>query len=65
VFVNNKAYPNLDFQYYAHPNEGEKGALIYIPTDDFMPGKNVLEIRKEYFSKDGVQKVVVILFYFE
>ncbi len=65
VFVNNKAYPNLEFQYYKHPHAQESGVLTYIPTADFKKGKNVLEIRKEYFSKEKVQKIVAIPFYFE
>lgn len=65
ILVNDLAYPNLDFQYYEHPNASEDGVLIYLPTDHFLKGKNILEIRKNYFSKDGVQKIIKIPFYFE
>ncbi len=64
IFVNEQGYQKLDFQYYAHPNAGEKGVMVYIPTSNFVEGKNMLEIRKNYFSKDGVQKIVKIPFYF-
>lgn len=65
VFINDIAYENLDFQFFQHPNQGERGVLTIVPTADFKEGKNILEIRKEYFSKKGVQKIVAIPFYFE
>ncbi|MFK7808959.1 MAG: hypothetical protein AB8F74_14235, partial [Saprospiraceae bacterium] len=65
IYVNNKVYTNLEFQYFTHTNKEEEGVLTYIPTTDFLKGKNLLEIRKEYFSKEGEQKVVAIPFYFE
>ena len=65
VFVNDIPYTNLDFQNYRHPNAQEEGILTYIPATKFKKGKNILEIRKNYFSEDGVQKIVKIPFYFE
>ncbi|MEM9888109.1 MAG: hypothetical protein AAF849_19605 [Bacteroidota bacterium] len=65
IAVNDVLYPDLNFQYYTHPNAQEKGVLVHIPTKDFEIGKNVLEIRKNYFSKKDVQKIVRIPFYFE
>ena len=53
IFVNDIAYSDLDFQYFTHPNANEHGVQVYIPSADFKKGKNVLEIRKNYFSKEG------------
>ena len=47
VFVNDKAYPDLEFQYYEHPNAGEPGVLVYIPGHDFRQGKNIQLHRKD------------------
>ncbi|MEM8528289.1 MAG: hypothetical protein AAGG68_26840 [Bacteroidota bacterium] len=65
ILVNDSLYQKLDFQYYTHPNNNEEGVLTYLSTKDFKKGKNILEIRKNYFSKDDVQKIVRIPFYFE
>lgn len=65
IFVNGKSYPDLNPQYYYHPNMEEEGLLYYVPTKDFVEGQNILEIKKQYFSKDGKQKIVKIPFYFE
>ena len=66
ILVNDIEYPNLDFQYHVHANAYEEGVIVYIPTSKFITGKkNILEIRKNYFSKDGKQKIVKIPFYFE
>ncbi|MEL6942535.1 MAG: hypothetical protein AAFO82_07695, partial [Bacteroidota bacterium] len=64
VSVNDSLYYDLEFQYYTHPNNGEEGVLTYLSTDHFKKGKNILEIKKNYFSKDSIQKVVSIPFYF-
>lgn len=65
IFLNDVEYPNLDFQYHWHPQADDKGLLVYIPTDSCKIGRNILEIRKNYFSKDSVQKIVKIPFFFE
>ncbi len=65
IFINDVEYPNLDFQYHWHQQADDKGLLVYIPTDSCKNGKNILEIRKNYFSKDSVQKVVKIPFFFQ
>ncbi len=65
IFINDEVYTTSDIQYYTHPNAGEKGVLIYLNTHDFKAGKNILEIRKDYFSKKEKQKIVRIPFYFE
>ena len=65
IYINEKAYPNLKFRFANHPNNGESGIVTYIPTDNIPIGNNILEIRKNYFSEDGVQKIVKIPFYYE
>ncbi|MEN0050007.1 MAG: hypothetical protein AAF806_23290 [Bacteroidota bacterium] len=65
ILVNDSLYQDLDFQYYTHPNNNEQGVLTYVSTKHFKEGKNVLEIRKNYFSDKEVQKIVRIPFYFE
>ncbi len=65
IFVNDIAYPDLSFQMYQHSHQNEKGILVQIPSQHFQKGENILEIRKAYFSDEGVQKIVRIPFYFE
>ena len=65
VFINKKSYSDIEFQYYHHPNAGEFGLLSYISSDQFQEGKNLIEIKKNYFYQDSIQKIVAIPFYFE
>lgn len=64
IYVNGIEYPNLDFHFYQHPQAAENGLLVYVPSQQFTKGRNILEIRKNYFSKDSVQKIVKIPFFF-
>lgn len=64
IFVNDQAYSNLEFNYFIHPNAGEWGLLVYLPTTDFKTGRNILEIRKNYYGQDSTQKIVHIPFQF-
>jgi hypothetical protein len=63
IYLNDVEYPNLDYQFYTHPQASERGLLVYVPTDSLPNGRNILEIQKNYFSKDSVQKIVKIPFY--
>lgn len=65
IEVNDSIYEGLEFQHFTHPNANEKGVLVYIPTDRFLQGKNTLVIKKNYFSKKNLQKIIRIPFYFE
>ena len=65
IYLNEVEIPNLEYQFYAHPQASEKGLLVYIPSQGFVKGKNTLEIRKNYFSKDSIQKIVKIPFFFK
>jgi hypothetical protein len=65
IYINDTLQANLTYQFYVHPQATERGLLVYIPTEQFAKGRNILEIRKHYFSKDSVQKVVKIPFFFK
>lgn len=65
IYINDVEYPNLDYQFYTHPQATERGLLVYVPSEHFVKGRNILEIRKNYFSKDSVQKIVKIPFFFK
>ena len=64
IYVNGIEYPNLDFHFYQHPQAAENGLFVYVPSQQFTKGRNILEIRKNYFSKDSVQKIIKIPFFF-
>jgi hypothetical protein len=65
LYINDLEVPNLTFQYYAHPQASRRGLLVYIPSEHFVKGRNMLEIRKNYFSKDSIQKIVKIPFFYK
>jgi hypothetical protein len=65
IYINDVEQPNLDYQFYTHPQATEDGLLVYVPTDSLVKGRNILEIRKNYFSEDSIQKIVKIPFFFE
>jgi hypothetical protein len=64
IYINDTLQTNLEYQFYTHPQATERGLLVYIPSEHFVKGRNILEIRKHYFSEDSVQKVVKIPFFF-
>jgi hypothetical protein len=65
IYINDTLQVNLTYQFYEHPQATERGLLVYIPSENFIKGRNVLEIRKNYFSEDSIQKIVKIPFFFE
>jgi hypothetical protein len=65
IYINDTLQTNLEYQFYTHPQATERGLLVYIPTEQFAKGRNILEIRKHYFSEDSIQKVVKIPFFFK
>jgi hypothetical protein len=65
IYINNVVQDSLEYQFYTHPQASERGLLVYVPSDNFVKGRNMLEIRKNYFSKDSVQKIVKIPFFFK
>jgi hypothetical protein len=64
IYINDTLQANLEYQFYTHPQATERGLLVYIPTEHFVKGRNILEIRKQYFSEDSIQKIVKIPFFF-
>jgi hypothetical protein len=65
IYINDTLQANLDYQFYSHPQATERGLLVYIPSEHFVKGRNILEIRKNYFSEDSIQKIVKIPFFFK
>lgn len=65
IYINDTLLANLEYQFYTHPQATERGLLVYIPSEHFIKGRNILEIRKNYFSKDSIQKIVKIPFFFK
>jgi hypothetical protein len=65
IYINDTLQANLTYQFYAHPQATERGLLIYVPSENFIKGRNILEIRKNYFSEDSIQKIVKIPFFFK
>jgi hypothetical protein len=65
IYINGVEQPNLEYQFYTHPQATERGLLVYVPSENFVKGRNILEVRKNYFSKDSVQKIVKIPFFFK
>ncbi|MDZ7878838.1 MAG: hypothetical protein U5L45_14250 [Saprospiraceae bacterium] len=65
IYINNVEQFQLEYQFYTHPQAAERGLLVYVPSDSLVAGRNILEIRKNYFSKDSVQKIVKIPFFFK
>jgi len=64
IFINEIEYFDLDFLF--HINEDKmRGYFVYIPTNQFKLGKNILTIKKKYFDEDGNPKIVKIPFMFE
>ena len=65
IYINDVEQPTLNYQFYEHPQATERGLLVYVPSEQFVKGRNILEIRKNYFSEDSIQKIVKIPFFFE
>jgi len=52
VYVNDSLYSDLDFYFYTHPNDGEKGLRTMIYTGDLSKGKNVIRIKRQSLNKE-------------
>ena len=64
-YVNDSLYQNQEIIRYQHPNQGEDGILIYLPTDQFKTGKNVLRVEKSNVEPGSVLRRMQALFWFE
>lgn len=64
IYINDIKYDSLAFKFHTHKRTNQKGVLTYIPTEHFMEGENLLSIKKQYFNKDTIQKIVRIPFNF-
>jgi hypothetical protein len=65
IYINDTLQTNLEYQFYTHPQASERGLLVYVSSEQFIKGRNILEIRKNYFSEDTIQKIVKIPFFFK
>jgi len=52
VYVNDSLYTDLDFYFYTHPNDGEKGLRTMIYTGNLPIGKNVIHIKRQSLNKE-------------
>lgn len=64
IYINDTRYEELDFFRYTHPNAGEEGLILYIPTTDFKDGINRLRIVHLYTNEEGEKKESLIPFWF-
>jgi len=64
IYINDIHIVEPDVQYFLHPNADEHGILVRLSTAGLPVGKNILKIKKEYYSEKGTQKIVAIPFYF-
>ncbi len=64
IYVNEIPY-QPEFFFHQNLEGGEKGFLVYLPSDEFEIGLNKLEIKKSIFDKEKESEIyVVIPFYY-
>jgi len=51
VYVNDSLQTDLDFYFYTHPNDGEKGLRTMIYTGNLPVGKNLIHIKRQSLNK--------------
>ena len=64
-YVNDSLYQNQEVLRYEHPNQGENGILVYLPTNQFKTGKNILRVEKLGAAPDHVLRQMQAVFWFE
>ena len=52
VYINDSLQTDLDFYFYTHPNDGEKGLRTMIYTGNLPTGKNVVHIKRQSLNKE-------------
>lgn len=55
ISVNDSVYSNLSYHFFIHPEKGQEGLLVTIPTESFSNGENLLAVGKVNRS-DSVEK---------
>lgn len=55
ISINDSVYNDLKYRFYTHPARDQRGIITSIPTDDFLDGENVLEIKKILIDSAGVK----------
>jgi len=53
VEINDSTYDHLDFKFYRHPNNDERGIVTMVPTGGFKHRANVIRIRKMNYIKEA------------
>ncbi|MEP5237559.1 MAG: hypothetical protein ABJQ38_01290, partial [Flavobacteriaceae bacterium] len=46
VSINDSLYQDLNFRFFTHPDKDQKGIITVIPTDHFLQGENILDIKR-------------------
>lgn len=55
VSVNDSIYFDLNYYFFKHPAQDQKGILTVLPTRHFEMGENIIELRKKYMdSSDSI-----------
>ncbi len=52
VYVNDSLQTDLDFYFYTHPNDDEKGLRTMIYTGDLPTGKNTIGVKRQSLDKE-------------
>lgn len=65
ISVNDTIFKQPEMFYYAHPNAGEKGILVYLPAKQFKEGRNYLKIEWPNQDQKGAMRDVIIPFMYE
>lgn len=64
-YVNDSLYHSPDLVKYEHPNQGEDGILVYLPTAGFQVGKNVLRVEKNGGVPGSTMRTMQAVFWYE
>jgi hypothetical protein len=64
-YVNDSLYTRPELTKYEHPNQGEDGILVYLPTQNFRIGRNVLRVEKVVPTADTTFRQMQAVFWWE
>lgn len=71
VSINDSIYQEVNYYFYEHPSQNQRGLLAMISTEDLLPGENVMRLRKVLkiadgdSTRNGYQKMALIPFWFK
>lgn len=52
VYINDSLYTDMDFYFYTHPNDNEKGLRTMIYTGNLAAGKNTIRVKRQSLNKE-------------